>query len=377
MIRLVLALALCWPAIARGETRRVAIVVGNNLGAAGEAPLRYAEADAAKLARVLVELGGVAPDDLFLLQGQGVSALTATFARAGQRIAAQRRDPTSRVIFVFYFSGHSDGVALELGRDRLPYPDLRRALGALGADVRVAMVDSCKSGALLAAKGGSRGPAFQIRLTEDVASSGEVLLTSSAADELALESREIGGSFFTHHLVSGLRGEADASGDGLVTLSEVYQYAYLHTIATTGATLAGAQHPTYNLALSGQGELVLSELGRASASIELPGGFERGLIIDGLHDQVIAELTSDARPAIAVQPSLYDIRAWRSGKLLAGRIAVAPGQRRVVRWDELSPAEIVSSVAKGGDASREPRATVSVGGGAAAFFSALSAAAVR
>jgi len=363
--RLALAVVLCWAAVARGETRRVAIVVGNNAGGADETALRYAEADAAKLARVLVELGGVGPGDLFLLQGRGVAELSEAFARARQRIASLRQDPASRVILVFYFSGHSDGVALELGRDRLLYSELRRSLGDTRADVRVAMVDSCKSGALLAAKGGSRGPAFQIRLTEDLASSGEVLLTSSAADEIALESREIGGSFFTHHLVSGLRGEADASGDGVVTLSEAYRYAYLHTIVTTGATLAGAQHPTYNFALSGQGELVLSELAKASASIELPSGFERGLVVDRVRDQVIAELTSDAHPVIAVLPGRYTVRAWRAGVLLAGPIAVAASERRAVRWDELSATEVVASRAKGAEPS-EPRAVISVGGGATA-----------
>src|SRR5439155_3278375 len=136
--------------------------------------------------------------------------------------------------------------------------DLRKWLAATGVDVKVALVDSCKSGALLQAKGGTRGMPFQIRLTDDLASTGEALLTSSAADEVALESKEIGGSFFTHHFVSGLRGAADASGDGIVTLNEAYQYAYAHTISTTGQTIIGPQHPAYDYRLTGQGELVLT-----------------------------------------------------------------------------------------------------------------------
>jgi hypothetical protein len=70
------------------------------------------------------------------------------------------------------------------------------------ADVRVAIVDGCQSGALVG-KGGARAPGFEIRLIDQLDASGEAMLTSSAADELALESREIRGSFFTHHLVSG------------------------------------------------------------------------------------------------------------------------------------------------------------------------------
>jgi hypothetical protein len=333
---------------AGAETRRVAVVVGNDAGGAERQPLRYAETDAAKVARVFLELGGVGKGDLFLLRGRGLHALEDTLARARQRVVFYHQTPGDRVVLLFYFSGHSDGIALELGGDRLAFSELRRWLGSTGAEVRIAVVDSCKSGGLLAAKGGSRGPAFQIRLTEELASSGEALLTSSAADEIALESREIGGSFFTHHLLSGLRGAADASGDGMVSLSEAYEYAHSHTIRATGETLAGPQHPVYDYRLSGQGDLVLTELSRPSAMIELPKGYERAMVLDGSRRQVIAELTSDGRARIAVRPGRYLVRLWRSGRGYAGRIAVSSGGRRLVGWDELVAMPVVSAQRKGG-----------------------------
>jgi hypothetical protein len=348
MTRWMIALIVCWATLAHASTKRVAVIVGNNAGGADQTPLRYAETDAGKVARVLTELGGVAPDDLFLVQGKNLAALTEAFTLAKRRIAGFRADPTNRIIVLFYFSGHSDGEALELGHDRLTFSELRRWLAAAGADVRVALVDSCKSGALLTAKGGSPGPAFQIRLTDDLASTGEALLTSSAADEVALESREIGGSFFTHHFISGLRGAADASGDGLVTLAEAYQYAYAHTLKTTGETIVGPQHPAYNYQLSGQGELVLAELSKPSGALELPKGFDRILVIDLARDQVIAEVTSDAHGVIAVQPGRYAVRAWRDGKTLTGRVTVALGETRLVRSNELSAIDTISTSAKGG-----------------------------
>ena len=334
---------------AEAATRRVAVIVGNNAGNGQQPPLRYAEIDAAKVARVLTELGGVAKRDLFLLRGGGSRALRETLADATRRVASHRRDRNDRVVVIFYFSGHSDGVALELGRDRLAFTDLRRWLASTGADVRLALIDSCKSGALLAAKSGSPAPAFQIRLTDELASSGEALLTSSAADEIALESREIGGSFFTHHLVSGLRGAADSSGDGMVTLSEAYQYAYDHTIKATGATLVGPQHPVYDYRISGQGELILSELTKPTATIVLPAGVGRALIIERARGQVIAEVAADARAAIAVQPGGYSIRAWRGNQAFAGKVIVRSGQRRSVRWDELSVLPASQAHLKGSD----------------------------
>ncbi|MDB4955332.1 MAG: ICE-like protease [Myxococcales bacterium] len=366
------ALLVCLPLTAAAETRRVAVVVGNNAGGADETPLHFAETDAGKLARVLAELGGIEPENLYLLQGKGLAALTETFTVAKRRVAELQRDPANRVILVFYFSGHSDGEALELGRDRLSFSDLRHWLGSTGAEVRLALVDSCKSGALLAVKGGKQGPAFQIRLSDELSSNGEALLTSSAADEVALESKEIGGSFFTHHFVSGLRGAADSSGDGIVTLTEAYQYAYAHTISTTGATVIGPQHPAYDYRLSGQGELVLTELTKPTAMLELPTGFQRVLVVELARDQVIAELTSDARTVIAVQPGRYGVRAWRGGVVSAGRVSVAANEKRGVRWEELATIGAVETRSKGATPSPsielEPSAALTrlfVGGGGA------------
>ena len=367
-LAIVIVLLACTTAVA--GTHRVAIVVGNNHGNGDRPALHYAETDAAKFADVLVELGGVAPADLALLQGKDLAALDAALAHAKQRIAEFHANPGDRVVVLFYFSGHSDGEALELGKDRLSFGQLRQWLATAGADVRVALVDSCKSGALLAAKGGTPGPAFQIRLTDDVASTGEALLTSSAADEVALESREIGGSFFTHHFISGLRGAADSSGDGIVTLTEAYQYAYAHTIKTTGETVIGPQHPAYDYRLTGQGELVLAELSKPTAQLSLPHGFERILVADRARDEVIAEVGPDAREVLAVKPGRYTIRAWHAGKIYAGNVSVAVGEQKYVRPSDLEPVGSVSTASKGDyeldyelAAARSPAPTIVVAGG--------------
>lgn len=348
MIRaLVLLLVIAWAGSAGADTRRIAVVVGSNAGNGNQPSLRYAEIDAGKISRVLVELGGVTPADLFLLQGKDRAALEHTLQRAKAKIAGYQRSGLDRVVVIFYYSGHSDGVALELGRDRFTFAALRTWLKDTGADIRIAFVDACKSGALLATKGGTPGPAFQIRLSDDLSSTGEALLTSSAADENALESKEIGGSFFTHHLVSGLRGAADASGDSRVTLTEAYQYAYRQTITTSGATLAGPQHPAYDYRLSGQGELILTELDQPTAALALPAGFDRALVIELGRDQVIAELGRGISTRIAVLPGRYGIRAWKRDRAFEGKVAVATGELRVVREEELHATSLAASRAKG------------------------------
>ena len=233
-LRLILALtvALLAPA-SLAETKRVAIIVGNNAGGASMPPLRFAESDAGKMARVLVELGDVQPDDILLLQGRKAADVERAIADAKDRIAMFKRSPDVRTVLVFFFSGHSDGEAMELGVEKLPYPRLKALLAGSGADVRVSIVDACKSGAGLREKGGRPSEAFIIKLADTLQQTGEAFISSSAADEAALESNEVMGSYFTHNLISGLRGAADASGDKLVTLAEAYRYAYDRTVSAT------------------------------------------------------------------------------------------------------------------------------------------------
>lgn len=334
-------------ATALAETRRFAVVVGNNAGAGELPPLRYAETDAGKFARVLTEVGQVAPADVWLLQGLAQADVERSLDAARARIAEAAARPDLRAVLTFFFSGHSDGEALEIGRERLDLGRLKGLLTASGAHVRLTVIDACKSGAAVAFKGGKPAPGFTIRLTDELAATGEVTLTSSAADEVALESREVRGSFFTHHLVSGLRGAADASRDGVVTLAEAYAYAFGRTVSATARTLSGPQHPAYDYRLSGQGELALAFLGRASASIRLPEPFERAVVTDLSCDQVLAEVAAGAPADLAVSPGAYAVLIERGDARHGGRVEVAAGERRAVTWQELAPVAAANQTAKG------------------------------
>src|SRR3712207_1320753 len=113
---------------ASAETRRLAIVVGNNAGRGDRPPLRYAENDAGKMARVLTELGDVSPEDVLLLQGRGSKDLEAAIGVARERIAHVHETPDARTVLVFFFSGHSDGEGLELGKERVSFGRLKAML---------------------------------------------------------------------------------------------------------------------------------------------------------------------------------------------------------------------------------------------------------
>ena len=348
MHRLALLLLISLAATASAETVRLAVVVGNNAGAGSMPPLRYAESDAGKFSRVLLELGDVTPERLQVLQGKSVRELETALGRAREQAEVIKRAPENRVVLVFYFSGHSDGEGIELGREVLPFTRLKSILTGIG-DVRVVVVDACKSGAGFREKGGKQVEPFTIKLTDTLQSTGDAFIASSAQNEAALESAEVMGSIFTHHLVSGMRGVADVSGDRLVTLGEAYRYAYDQTVSRTTLLPVGAQHPTYDYNLTGQGELVMSTLQKATAQLVLPDGFERAVVSDVLRDQVIAEVPTATTRELAMPPGQYGVRIYKGGKSFGGRVALADGARRELGWSELTPITSgVAVAAKGG-----------------------------
>ncbi len=329
-----LCLLTALPALA--ESRRLAIVVGNNAGGPMMPPLRYAESDAGKMARVLIELGDVGMDDVMLLQGRHVADLERAIMDAKERVAMFKKSPETRTVLIFYFSGHSDGEAIEMGQEKLPYGRLKSMLLGTGADLRVAIVDACKSGAGFLQKGGVPAEPFTIKLTDTLVASGDAFITSSAADESALESSEVMGSFFTHNLISGLRGAADASGDKLVTLAEAYRYAFDHTVTATAMMPVGAQHPSYDYRLSGQGELVLASLVKPSAALVLPEGADRSMVTDLSRDQVVVEVANGSAREIALAPGAYGLRLFKGGQSWGGRVFLPEGARKSIRWEELT-----------------------------------------
>ncbi|HVZ70872.1 MAG TPA: caspase family protein [Polyangia bacterium] len=246
--------------------RRFALLIGINDGGAARARLRYATSDARSMAKVLENLGGVSTSDLVFVEEPSRAATLAGFARVDALMRASATPGVRRELLVYY-SGHSDEDGLLVGNDRITYDELRARIKQLPADLRVAILDSCASGAFTRGKGGVRRPPFLVDSSADMR--GHAFLTSSAANEVAQESDRIAASFFTHYLVSGLRGAADVNQDHRVTLQEAYQFASAETLARTERTKGGPQHAAYEFDLAGTGDMVVTDVRTTQASLVL------------------------------------------------------------------------------------------------------------
>lgn len=319
--------------------RRFALVVGANDGGTERVVLRYAGTDAEAMSSVLQRFGGVSPGDLVRLTDPTPEQLEEAIDAMSKRIRAARHGG-AHVQFVFYYSGHSDEEGLLLGGRRVDYKDLRRDVQAVPADVRIAVLDSCASGAFTRAKGGTKRAPFLVSPAAEV--KGHAFLTSSSADEAAQESDRVGGSFFTHFFTTGLRGAADANGDRLITLSEAYEFAFDETLARTETTRGGAQHAAYDIQLAGAGELVFTDLRQTTARLELPEAIGGRVSIRTAGRTAAGALAAElykppgsAAVGLALEPGRYQITVDDGSVLWRTELAVAEGSTAVLERDAL------------------------------------------
>src|SRR5262249_2468089 len=85
------ALLLLVPGVASAQVERFAVVVGNDLGEPPDVPLRYAEMDAARMASVLQEVGGVRPENVVLLQGKDADTVRRSLIAVNERVRSAGR----------------------------------------------------------------------------------------------------------------------------------------------------------------------------------------------------------------------------------------------------------------------------------------------
>jgi len=231
------------PADASGpEAARFAIIVGVNVSITGDAPLRYADDDAAAYLELFRALGArtyllsrfdegtrrLHPQAAAETQDPRRAELAHVVDQVAADVARARARQVPTIVF-FIYAGHGN---VENGRGYLTLEDAR----LYGADLehlivdRVAasethfIVDACYSVFLAM----SRGPGGERREAQGFSALGGLgarpgvglLLSTSSARE-SHEWSEFQAGVFSHEVRSGLLGAADADGDGQVSYREI------------------------------------------------------------------------------------------------------------------------------------------------------------
>jgi hypothetical protein len=340
-----LLLTLCASSAAASE-HRVALLVAHPFGGDELVPLRYTANDVDRMRDVLVRWGGFRDEDVLVRYGEDAAAVVEGFDEAGKKLSQDDGD----TLFLFYYSGHAKDGDLRLGDSRLGLTEIKRLTESVGAQVRLAIIDACRSGSITRMKGAQKGPPIDVAVEDTAAQLGQVLITASSEHEDAQESDEVQGSFFTYFFTSGLRGAADQNDDAKVSLSEAYNHAYDQTVLRTVGTRGGVQHPTYRFDLRGAGDLTLTALESPEGAIAFPeesaGQF---VVFDLAHRVVVADLEKQPGRALslAVAPGSYVVKKHEPDHLRMQRLAVRKGQAAHVDPDRMERVEFADDYAKG------------------------------
>jgi len=329
-------------------TRRLGIFIGSNNGGSDRIKLRYAVSDARSVSKVFAGMGGITAEDNILMIEPTIGEINRRLDNLG-RISAQARRNAQRTELVFYYSGHSDEDGILLNRERYGYRELRERINTVQADMSIVILDSCSSGAITRAKGGVKTQPFLF--DSSVSAEGYAFLTSSSADEASQESDVIESSYFTHSLLSGLRGAADSVGDGRVTLNELYRYAYTETLAKTETSMYGAQHPSYDIQISGSGDVVLTDIKEISASLLISEDVTGRISIRDSSDFLVAELTKVTNKPLelGLEPGQYRIVLQQGDKFYRAEITLPANARTRLGMEVFSGVAASSGDRRRGD----------------------------
>jgi len=350
-IKLITAVVLILTAAAASdgatEIRRYLLSIGANDGGTDRVLLRYAITDAKAFASVLTDMGGVDKQNATVIANPDKGEFLSAFAKMEVAIAKGKADGTKSEAFIYY-SGHADVDGLKLGKETLDWRDFRNAVNHLGADVRVAVVDACGSGVVTRTKGGTARPAFLLDASKDM--KGYAFLASSNANEASQESDRIKGGYFTHALLNGMRGAADLTGDGTVTINEAYQYAFNETLRSTQNTSAGTQHPSRDMNLAGTGDILMTDLRRTNAILSLSPDAEGRLFIRDAAGHLFAELQKQGGRSmeLGIPRGKYSVQMEsRQGVWTANGVTVTDGGKTVLSMNDMKKTNRKHATARG------------------------------
>lgn len=198
--------------------------------------LRYTDDDAYQVYAFLKSPeGGALPDEqLRLLIDEDATLNNITTALRSIFLRADEND-----VVLFYFSGHGiEGAFLPIDYDgvnnKLEHSELISLLKASRAKHKIVIADACHSGSLLVARTPLSEALQKYYTAFETARGGTALLMSSKGEEYSLEDGGLRSGIFSHFLVRGLKGEADANADKIISITEIFDFVHRNVRMYTG-----------------------------------------------------------------------------------------------------------------------------------------------
>jgi serine/threonine protein kinase len=230
-----------------GTTERAGVAlligIGHYLHPEQVWPLRFAARDAEAMVDALVD------PDVCGFPSRGVKLLadeSATRDAVAHHLSKWLPEQARGAeIAVIYFAGH--GMIHRIGhRDEgylLPYDadpedlvtrgvlmtDLARWIEAITADAVVVCLDCCHAAKVIPrgrppAESAARDMRIKPAIFQELTGRGRYLIASCDDGQVSVEAESWGHGLFTYHLLEGIRGAGDRDGDGLIGITELFEY---------------------------------------------------------------------------------------------------------------------------------------------------------
>ncbi len=199
--------------------------------------LRYTDDDAYQFYAFLKSIEGGALDD------DQVKVLIDEDATHDNILAAMRetyRQADENDVILFYFSGHGlPGSFLPVDYDgsfnALAHEDVQDALLSSRSRHKLVIADACHSGSLVARSGGESAASLTTYYSAlDHAAASTALMMSSRGEEISMEDGGLRSGVFSHYLIRGMKGEADANHDMMVSIQELFEFVHREVRGYTG-----------------------------------------------------------------------------------------------------------------------------------------------
>lgn len=194
--------------------------------------------------------GGINKKNAYLLLGE-----QATSRNIRIHLGKLCRTPSKSTVFI-YFSGHGrkegdeaywiaqDSQMEALFSTGISNMEIQRYLSSIPSDRVIMMLDCCYAAATVKGNKASIGD-FNSVLNK-FTGKGRAYLMAAGSGEEAIEAKDLKRSIFTHYLVEGLSGKADANTDGVVVLTELSTYVDSH-VADEARIRGGVQRPVVRM----------------------------------------------------------------------------------------------------------------------------------
>lgn len=215
--------------------------------------LRYTDDDAYQIYAFLKSPeGGALPDEqVKLLIDEDATRTNILDAMRTVFFKADEND-----VVLFYFSGHGlQGSFLPTDFDGynnlIKHEEIKNLLQVSKAKHKLVVADACHSGSLLAMRSSTSVNQILMKYYKafEDSTGGTALLMSSKSEEYSLEDGGLRSGIFSHFLVRGLKGEADKSENGIITIEELFSYVHQNVRLYTGNLQTPTLTGTYDNAM--------------------------------------------------------------------------------------------------------------------------------